>query len=202
MAFEVQQTRWDQLIRRSSGSIGTGSRVGETLSELFPTLDVENVPVELLLLSGWRLGMSTVNMLATASNLNHIQLFNPADSGHLVVPTHVLLHNGGIRQFIEWTFTVLPATDFTANVLFRDTRLIGLGAPVTQLRSVAQPGGIASVWQTVIEANESYTLENLDGLCVLAPGTGMTWANTVVNTQFVATFLFRERVALESELQF
>lgn len=203
MTFEVQQNRWDQLVRRASGSIGPGSRVGETLSELFPVLDVENVPVELMLLSGWRLGMGTANLPASAADLNQIQLFNPEDSGHLVVPTHVLLHNAGTtRQFIESNFSTTALADNVGNVVFRDTRLGVASGTVTQVRTVQQPGGLPSIWQVIVSPNENFILENLNGLCVLAPGTGYNWANTVINEQFAVSFLFRERVALESELQF
>ena len=61
--FEVQQNRWDQLIRRVSGSIGPGSRVSETLSELLPVMDVERVPGELLRLMGTDVAMASETMM-------------------------------------------------------------------------------------------------------------------------------------------
>ncbi len=48
MGQELQQNRYDQLIRRVGGIIGPGSKVVEALGELFPVIDVENVPGELL----------------------------------------------------------------------------------------------------------------------------------------------------------
>lgn len=203
MTYEVQQNRWDQTIRRASGSIGPGSRVAETIAELFPMFDVENLPAELLFLSGWILGQGAEQRTAVVAERSLIQIFNPVDSGKLTVLTRVDLTTSNVigQQVRFGTTTTALALD-VGNVIPRDTRA-GIIAPlVTQVRSQTQPGNFGRFGLIHIVTGQNQTLEDQNGIVVLAPGTGWTVATTVVNSELTASFFWRERVALPSELNF
>ncbi len=198
---EIQQNRYDQLLRRVNNIVAPGSMVGDALNELFPTIDVETRNVELAFLSGWRLAFSSTNQGATVGNNNLVQLFNPAGSGLLVVPTLVTVSSRSL-QLIEYGLSTTPLTDFTANVAVRDTRTGILQPVVAQLRSVTQVGSIATFGQFFVEADVAQTLQSDAGLFMLAPGTGLTFSTTVQNSEFQTNWLWRERNAEPAELNF
>lgn len=198
---ELQQNRYDKLLRRVSGLIGPGSMVNDVLTELFPMLEVESLNAELGLLSSWRLGFSSTGQGPLAANLNHSQIFNPADSGTIVVLERVDLISV-TRQQIEYALATAGLTNLTANHALRDTREGILAQPVAQIRDVQQPGGLPQFGFVEIQPTTTFTLAEKKGLFVLAPGTGVTFATTIVNTTFQVSYMWRERVAEESELQF
>jgi len=202
MTYEVQQTRWDRLIRRVSGSIGPGSRVSETISELFPVLDVENVPGELLLLSGTAICHGGGAAAGAVGEIPNLILFNPPDSGHLITVTQIAVAvstNDQIR--FELSSGVLGAQLNTER--FREGRLITpTTVPVGQLRSFSNPSQIAQQVAFRVLANDSHFISDQNGVAVLAPDTRLVMASTVTATTLTGTFWWRERPAQESELQF
>lgn len=199
MTFEVQQNRWDQLIRRTSGSIGPGSRVGETLAELFPVFEVETNRAELMLLAGWTLGQGAAVLNASVGDRNQAQLFNPTDSGKLVVLEQVMVGDAAAPIF-EYNTSSTALADDVGNVIQRDTR--DSTPPVGQIRTVQQPGGLPTIGIFNVQASIAFTLTIDGGLFVLAPGTGFNISTDEANTNTRFNFMWRERVALESELSF
>jgi len=198
VTFEVQQTRWDRIIRRVSGSIGPGSRVSETLSELFPVIDVENVPGELLILGGTRTctGGGTV---ALAANVPKSMLFNPIDSGIIATITRVraaTLTNDTFR----WGFTNVQFLPVVGTQIYTDTR--DFATAVCQISQLGSLVLASASSQIRAAANVGIDLRNSDGLGVLAPGQGMEMGATVLGGTLYFTYYWRERPALESELQF
>jgi len=203
MTYEVQQTRWDRLIRRVSGSIGPGSRVSETISELFPVLDVESVPGELLLLSGTSLCHGAGSALGAAGEIPNIILFNPPGSGHLITITQVAVRSsiGNDIMRCEVSSGVSGAQLDTER--FREGRLITpTTVPVGQVRSLSNPSQIAEQVAFALPIDDSKFFSDQNGLAVLAPDTKYVVASTSVTTTITVTFWWRERQAQESELQF
>lgn len=198
---EIQQNRYDQLVRRVANIVAGGSMVSDALSELFPTLDVETLNLELGLLSGWRFGFSSTVQTQLAANLNHSQIFNPADSGQLVVLERVDLFSA-TAQRVEFVLATAGLTNLTANEALRDTREGILAPPVAQIRNVQQVGGLPQFGIATIEAGVTFTLNEKKGLFVLAPGTGVTFATTIVNSSLNTSYLWRERAAQPAELKF
>lgn len=198
---EIQQNRWDQLIRRTANIVSPGSMVADALNELFPVLEVETNHAELLLLSGWHIAMGAINHPALAANLNHVQLFCPADSRTILVCTRVDLRASGTQE-IRYAMSVAPLTDSVANNGFRDGRLAVATPPVGQVRSVQQVGGIPLVGSYLVVPNITSTIRDENGVFVLTPGTGITFATTVVNISSIFTFHWKERVAEPAELNF
>jgi len=198
---ELQQNRYDKLLRRVGGMIGAKSMVNDALGELFPTIDTESLLMELAYLADTKHGISTVQQVASVGDLNHHQLFNPADSGMLVILTRVDVQCATV-QLIEFDTTATALADLTANHKLRDTRDGIIAQPVAQARGVQQVGGLPLVGGFITEVNVNLTIEETNGLFVLAPGTGVTFATTTANVDSTVMFWWRERVAQTSELQF
>lgn len=198
---EIQQNRWDQLVRRVANVVGGGSQVGDTLNELFPVLDVESVPIELLALSRYQVAMGTSSFGALAANNNAHQLFNPAGSTSLLVLTTCIFH-AGTSQNMRMAVSTTPLTTDVGNVVRRDTREGVTARVIGQNRAVQQAAGIAAHMIIRVEANVSYTLRDQNGLFVLFPGTGITLSTSVQNGATACGWWWRERVFEPAEINF
>jgi len=196
---ELQQNRYDQLLRRVGDLKGPGSKVNDVLQELFPTIDVENVPGELLFLLGTRIGWGAAAKTPTAGKRAGIQLFNPAGSGYLVTISSVLISAAATGSLTFGTVETGLATD-TGVPRIRDTRTGFSARGVAQLRTspdqTSLVGGIVRVL-----ANVTLVLDDLNTVAVLSPGNGMSVISNV-DQNFGVTFFYRERVAEPSELTF
>jgi len=198
---EIQQNRWDRLVRRAANIVGGGSQVNDTLNELFPVIDVETLRAELSLLSGTRLGFGGTSQAALAANNSHSQLFNPVNSGAIITLERIDLSTT-IGQLIEYGLATVPLMNFTANHALRDTREGILTQPVGQVRDVQQPGSLPTLGMLFATTDTNVTFEGQRGLFVLAPGTGLTLSTTTVNSTFRVTWLWRERAVEPAELNF
>ena len=198
---EVQQTRWDRIIRRVSGSVGTRSHVSETLTELFPVLDVERVPGELLLLGGTRLCHGGTTLAASAANRGKIQLFNPADSGHLVTVTRIFIRSAS-TDHMRLAMDAAPRANDATTARYRDTRLGITELPVTKIFSENTATAIAGIVRLFTIADVQLDIRDENGVAVLAPGTGISFGPDTLNSAVSGSFFWREREALPSELQF
>ena len=195
---EIQQNRWDQLVRRVAGIVGGGSQVNDTLNELFPVLDVENVPIELLALAGTKVGMCSNALPAVAAIRNHHQLFNPLDSSMLLVVTTVSMYSAALAEFRFSTFIGELAT-LVGNERRRDTRAGTLADLVGQQRATADvvSGGLDFRMRVLADTTKVFSDPN--GIAVLFPGTGLTITNQTLNQTSTVGFMWRERVFQESE---
>lgn len=198
MTFEVQQTRWDRIIRRASGSIGPGSRVSETLSELFPVLDVERVPGELLLLGGTQIAMGQLDLTPLAANFPQIMLRNSGGSGSIITITQVRV-SSTTAQRCRFGPTL---NTFTVNGLqtIRDTRRGPVGTPVGRVLGDRLLVKGPNFFTAQLNGTDDVVLEDPNGVAVVVPGTAFSVSANVVNTDLVCSFLWRERPAEESEL--
>lgn len=199
MTFEVQQTRWDRIIRRVSGSIGPGSRVGETLSELFPVVDVERVPGELLFLGGTILGFGGVTQPLVAAQIPKVQLFNPAESNALVTITSVLIRaSATIRVFFTNESVARPTA--ATSERFRDSRGGIVTQPVAEVRRESSVTAVPAIGIANVIANEQLILDDPNGIVVLAPNSGFVVGADRIGIELTVTFFWRERPAEQSEL--
>jgi len=196
---ELQQNRYDQLLRRVGDLKGPGSKVNDVLQELFPTLDVENVPGELLLLMGTRIGWAGTSTSPTAGKRPAIQLFNPLGSGQLVTVSSVIVGASGTSDFFWGTTTIALATN-TGIPKLRDTRNEGGPRGVSELRTSPDAVALASGVMRLLGATV-HTLGDGNSFCVLSPGTGITFVGQI-DANIKINFNYRERVAEPSELSF
>lgn len=198
MGYEVQQTRWDRIVRRVSGSIGGGSRVSETLTELFPMFDVENVPAELLVLGGTRMAMGFTLEPASAVLFQVSQLFNPVGSGAIIRVTELSVITDAADVGIGLT-TGSFTTDNPTRKGFTDGRLIA-SIPVGQVRD--ETAGASGVIHYILGGNVLLNgpFRPPNAVAVLSPGTGLSVTTRAVNLTLNVNYTWLERPAEESEL--
>jgi len=200
MTYEVQQTRWDRIVRRVSGSIGPGSRVSETLSELFPVLDVERVPPELLILGGTHMAQGRTDEVGIAANVQQAMLRNPGQSGTIITLTRITVQSSTPQDIF-----LGPTLNTFANanpVAFVDTRIFGAGNnPVGQVLDGIALVSAPDFYRMRSGAASAYEVyEPQAAIAVLGPGTAYAVSGSSLNTQMSVTFDWRERPAEESEL--
>lgn len=195
----INQNRYDQLVRRVMDLQGPGSKVNDVLTELFPMFDVENMPIELLRLSDTRVCMGGGLFVAVAAASPTAQLFNPVDSGKLVTITTVNLGFALATQ-IRWGVTVAVRGAALGTELFRDTRDLVPDLPTADVRAEVVAALASGTNQTRSGANSNFTLQDPDGVAVLAPGSGFEIGAAVQNNGGNFGFTWRERVAEPSEL--
>jgi len=198
---ELQQNRYDKLLRRVGGLIGAKSMVNDALGELFPTIETETLHAELLLLSDWRMAHGASSLGVSAGDINKTQLFNPVDSGNLIVPTGIRISSPTTDE-MRYLLSAVPLDDLNTNMELFDSRLGVATIPLGQVRSEQTVGGVANFGIVFVDANVSFQLDIPYGMCVLAPGTGLIVSHTVVGTPLIVDYQWRERVAEQSELQF
>lgn len=200
MPNQLQTARYDGLVRRAGGLLGGGSKVTESLSELFPVMDLENLQPELLLLAGWHTAFTTKTLPATVGETSRLGIFNPVGSGLIVVVTDVFLDTA-VEAAIAFTLSTTPLTDDSFSGAPRDGRdgvVVNTGAKVAQQKT----GNTIQRGRVVTAALESYHHTALNGLAVLGPGTGLEYGTVVDNVLLNGTIFWRERTALSSELNF
>lgn len=196
---EIQQNRYDQLIRRVTNIVGGGSQVNDTLNELFPVIDVERVPGELLLLGGIQLAQGGTIVTGAATTAPHIQLFNPDDSSKIITVTTVVLstvQDVSVRANVNQT-ALLTGIGVESS---RDGRVQVTTRPVGQIRT--RLSGVLTDAQVRwgMLANVPLILTDPNGLAILPPGSGYEFGNELVDTDLNCNFWWRERVAEPAEL--
>ncbi len=199
MSQDLQQARYDQLVRRVGALYGGGSKVTEVLAELFPVLEVEDTTPELLALTGWRTAWQSTERPASVAENSVSQLFNPAGSNQLVAVTQII-----IRSSVDTFLNVeIQATQIGTPVsgLFRDSRF-GVPRSTTAQVSSIDLGVVGGGLRLIVTNNEETTYRDDNGIVVLAPGSGLTIGTTAANTILVVNYFWRERLAQASELLF
>jgi len=197
---EIQQNRYDQLIRRVNNIVSPGSIVGDALHELFPVIDVERVPGELLVLMGTRLASGRGNVLAGGGVRPQIQLFNPIGSATVITVTSLIISSVQ-AQTLSWGIGPAAFTTLTARGSLRDTRLrqtasnTAVGELRTQTTAVPAAGEVESI--SLAQTPVQYSDEN--SVAVLSPGFGLNVEGTTNATQIIASFLWRERTLEAAE---
>jgi len=198
---QLQQSRYDQLLRRVGDLKGAGSKVSDVLTELFPMIDVENIPDELLALSGYNTAMEGASLGGVAAQIGKIQLFNPVDSAKLVTVTQVSM-SAQATVNMHLTFVTAEFATVAGIGLFRDTRLGVTGTPSAQVQTLTDAATVASTVVMRAQNNLEVSLSPGTAIAVLAPGTGLLVGPSAVNVAVQVSFFWRERVAEPSELNF
>jgi len=196
----IQTGTFDNLIRRLYSIKGGGSELSETLGDVFPILDLENLPSELLLLRGWVLGTGRIQNTSAVAAVNSHQLFNPAASGKIIVLTSLWV-TPSVTQILTFgpAFTALVTTSVPGAQ--RDTRA-GAIAPTNGLLQEEDNGAASAFGILQRPAAQSFQIIDPDGLAVLIPGTAFRINDTTTNTTLRTSWMWRERTAEPSELSF
>ncbi len=195
---ELQQNRYDQLLRRVGDLKGPGSKVNDALTELFPTIDVENVPLELLFLSGTRIAQGFSNIGPTAAVLAASSLANPANSGQLVRLKRVAVFSDTAQLISAGPTTTLLAGNGVKRLT--DTRSGIALSPTADIETETRATVVANFFHVRVDGINTVFWSPADGICVLAPATSYAFTANVVNTSLEVSYEWEERVAQPSEL--
>jgi len=161
-------------------------------------IDVENVPAELLLLSGSRLCMGTALLGAGGAGMFGIMLLRNAGN------------SGIIARLMEVNVTAADGTIVLGPTLnsdtaigaeaFADTRIFGEG---TALKIQGSNNNLAfgsNFWAPTTDADSIYVWRPPAAISVIAPGTAFSVGNGAANVALRVNFLWLERAAQPSEL--
>jgi len=197
---QINIGRYDHLLRRTTAQVGGGSKLGNALEDLFPVLEVENVPSELLRAVGWKLACGTTTRVPGAGQRSAIQLFNPAGSSHLITLTSVIT-TVNIATNINSGPSFDALTRFSIPGSQRDTRAGALAETVGLIQD-EDDGLVANNVQIFHQANINFDLNDSNDVAVLVPGTGWRLTTDAINTSLRVVFLWRERVGEPEEFGF
>lgn len=199
MSDELQQTRYDSLLRRVGGLLGPGAKVATVVEDLLPVIDVERVPGELLALAGTRLCVGSASLTGAVGERARVQIFNPVGSGIIATVSQAVLSSGSSVTVHGAVNQTQIGSDLGLQT-FRDGRFPVASRPVCQislLSSVAQTDA-NMVFRFLANVVHIYRDEN--SIAVLPPGSGLEFGATSTATLLVGTFFWRERPAEAAEL--
>ena len=195
----IQTARLENFIRRWASIKGGGSVLSETLGEVFPILDLENLTPENQLIAGWTPWWGFINVVGVAAQLAGSSVINPADSGNIIVVEKIT-----VRRETTGTVTLgnsLALFALAAGTTSRDTRAPGAVGGV-RLGANANVGAAETGIQVRALAGVEVPFEIPSGLSVLGPGGQLAIVNSTVNDDLFTSFMGRVRVAESSELSF
>jgi len=195
----LQTARLENFIRRWGSIKGPGSVLSETLGDVFPVLDLENLTPENYLTAGWYPFCGFTNVIGVAAQTTGASIINPAGSGAILVVDFV-----NIRR--ETTGIVGVGADvplFTPiiNGARRDTRA-GAFSGIARIGANANVGAHVDCLQLRLTGNVDRQLELPHGVAILGPGTQLAVINTTTNNDLTVSFSGRVRIAEPSELSF
>jgi len=195
----LQTARLENFIRRWGSIKGGGSLLSETLGEVFPVLDLENLTPENQLPAGWSLFWGTIAVTGVAAQLAGASIINPANSGNLAVIDDIKVRRQTTGLFTVGTSLALFTP--TINIQIRDTRSTRFSGAL-RIAGNANVSGAETglILRTVASVDTSANLPH--ALAVLAPGTQLAVVNNTVNDDLTVNFYGRVRVAEPSELSF
>ena len=196
----IQTGRLDNLIRRWGSIKGGGSLLNETLGDVFPVLDLENLTPENQLTAGWHLFSHHATVIGVAAQLSGLQLLQITAGNSLVVVEKMIV-NAELAQNITFglNFGLFAAATSSRNA---DTRNPQATNAIARIGANANVGAAAIGGIINVAAATDRELTAPHALAVLRPGTGFSVVCSVVNSDLTVTFFGRERVAEPSELSF
>lgn len=195
----LNQNRYDQLLRRVGDLKGPGSKVSDALTELFPMLDVENIAAELLVLSGSRLCMGTITLVAGGVGFFSTAFLRVNGGAGIVARVIDVYHVPETSQIINIGPTQNSSAD-TGVEAYSDGRVFGQGtvAKVQGNNNFLSAG--SAFYRPRSRDSIGFRLENYRGFAVVTPGTALSVSNTVDNLGMDVSFMWIERQAQPSEL--
>lgn len=199
MGTEIQQHRYDAIMRRVGDLKGPGAKVAEILAELFPVVDLEQVPGELLILGGTHLGYGGTAIVAAGGQFPAVQLFNPINSGKIGTITRVIV-SSDVNQTIRWSFQITELAGSVGSERIRDTRVPFQSRTSLRVRSEAKGAPTGASGQISVLARSPFVLEDPNGVAVLSPDIGFEIGGSSAASALFVTFYWRERIAESSEL--
>ena len=198
----IQTARLENFIRRWASIKGGGSVLSETLGEVFPVLDLENLSAENFLPAGWFLIAGHNFETGGVAQNAGIQIANPADSGLIVVLEKIGIFST-VGQSVTFgsaqgIFSVISASVTPRN---RDSRTGNTFNGMVDLNASVN-ANTEFDGQVNVLASQTREYEVPNGLAVLAPGSAFSVVTITNNTLLRCNFSARVRIAEPSELSF
>jgi len=196
----LQTARLENFIRRWGSIKGPGSVLSETLGDVFPVLDLENLTPENQLTAGWHLFSGFATVVGVAAQLSGVGIRIPADRNSLAVIDKIVI-NAELAQDITFGINVVAFVQVgsTAN---KDSRNPQAFSADTRLSANANVGAAANGGILAVAAGVDREFEAPHGLAVLGPGAQFSVVCATVNSDLTVTFFGRARQAEPSELSF
>ena len=196
----IQTGRLENFVRRWASIKGGGSVLSETLNEVFPVLDLENLTPENLLLAGIQLVAGESDVTGGVAQNGGVQIQNPVGSGNLLVVTKAAVLTG-TTQLISYGASNALFVGAGATSRNRDTRnrddFNGAALIRTNTNANTEFHG-----RLRVSSAENLEITDPNALAVLAPGTGFTVVSVTNNTLIRVSFFAYLRRAEPSELSF
>jgi len=192
----LQSTRYDRLVRRVMNLVGEPAIVTGVLPDVFPVIELENLPPELLALTGWKLGTQNTDLAPGAGNIANSIIRNPPGSGQMTVVESALVWTSTSGE-INWSLLPPDVGTFDSRLVFRDRRFTGDLA--TEVRDLV--AGVAGLVHGKIHTanNAQVEIAPVNGLAVLFPGDALAFRTVTVNVRLTVTYFARERPFEQSE---
>lgn len=196
---EIQQNRYDQLLRRVCNLVGPGSKVSWSVGDLLPVLDVEDPPLELHVLMGSRVCLGRIEVAAGgAGNFSQVILNAPA-SGAIARVVCLFIRQVGFARDVFFGSTQQAAGPLAGSSAFADGRVFGQGTTykVTGFNNLLATGG--GFFGIHVPA-DGILFQPPHGIAVATPEAGFQVSSETANTPLDVSLLWIERVAQQSEL--
>lgn len=195
----LQTARLENFIRRWGSIKGPGSVLAETLGDVFPVLDLENLSPENYATAGWYPFWIFGTVVGVAAQTSGLSLINPVNSTAIVVVDHI-----NIRSEKTTTVSVgtsLPLFTTFVSAAARDTRL-SARTGVARMGANANVGAVENglILRMVTNVDREITLPH--GVATLAPGTQVAVVSAANDNDLTIGFLGHHRLAEPSELSF
>jgi len=165
--------------------------------EVTPSLELGNLPDELMILAGRRLFGYSQIVPAVAAEFGYIGVSNPANSGVVAVVFLFCTESTGGLAYNVRSNNTDPTRTLDAGIICRDLRWTGATSCHSILGSEAGSTG-ANIGR--FQPPAATTLQIWPLSYVLGPGTNVILANTTANIAFTAGFFGYERSARPEEL--
>jgi len=196
----LQTARLENFIRRWGSIKGEGSVLSETLGDVFPTLDLENLTPEAQLPAGWSLVHRFATTTGVAAQLSGVSVINPLGSGQIGVIYQALIVSEKTQNL---TYGVgLPLFTSISSFENQDTRQANIFNPNLRMGGNANVGAAETGGLFRVTGNASFILTAPIALAVLAPGGQFSIVSATVDSNLTVSFWGRVRLAEPSELSF
>lgn len=197
MTTPLQITRYDRLVRRAMNLVGEGAIVTGVLPDVFPIIDLEQLPPELRAIGGWRLGFAGQSFTAAAAEFPTLIVANPTDSGILTVVTTAIV-SSTVADRINWRVISTVGTGALVNQFRpRDTR--SAANLTTQLRQVSGVAPVPLGSTSRLGAADPLHILNGDSF-VLFPQSQFEVGGLTAQGTILVAFAVMERQFEQSEL--
>ena len=197
----LQTARLENFIRRWGSIKGPGSVLSETLGDVFPVLDLENLTAENMAVAGWSLWSGSTNVTGGVAQFGAASVINPVGSGAIVVVDALTTHSGTLQAYLMGISNLTLLTS-VINTINRDTRINAIFQGNATLGASTNAAGAVGDAAFRCRANIDRVMLIPHGLAVLGPGRQFQVTSQAANTATFYTFYGRVRLAEPSELSF